>query len=452
MRILNRLLKSVEVSTNTIKANFIVFDVETTGLDRQNDRIIEFALIEMSPNGVEKQWNTLINPQGPVRKSEIHGITDADVVDAPTFNEAAKTIVELISGKTLVAHNAVFDLAFLRSEMKRAGWTTPFLNAICTLEASTYYLPELGRRKLGDCCEAAGITIKKQHRAPGDVKATAQLINYYLDNSKYPSPRSIDIEKINQGSPSNFRFDPLNKVEVKRNQRKISQLEAKKDFSSTKQLIALVDSIKLDKYIGLELEPGFSSYLEKLLEFLEDGDINEDESRLLQELARTYELSSQKVQKIHGALITALSLHVQEDETINVNERSEIKQLCIYLGFKESDSAEFIKKAKLIKNAQLSQSAKELPKDWNLGEPLRVGDRVVFTGCDPFWREKFEKKTREAGITVSSGVTKKTKMLITDGSYVGNKANDANALGIRVVSQIEYEKLLDFRQPPIGQN
>ena len=450
MGLIDKLLKNVKTFPEEIRKNYIVFDVETTGLDRRNDRIIEFALIEMSSQGEVKRWNTLLNPQGPVAKTEIHGITDNDVVDAPTFKEAAQAIVEMISGKTLIAHNAIFDLAFLRSEMNRAGWSIPFLSAICTLEASNYYLPDIGRRKLKDCCDAAGIKVNNQHRALGDVEATAKLMEFYLDNRKYPSPRKSDFEKINEGSPSNFRYDP-NKVVAQEKARNVfASAKPRLEKSSLRELLSLLESVNLQQYVGLELKPGYSSYLEKLLEFLEDGQINSEELQTLNELASTYTLNQVQINEIHAALVTALALHVQKDESVSVDERSEIKQLCLQLGLKDSDSAEFIKQAKAIKNEQLSESTKPLPANWSLGEPLRVGDRVVFTGCEPTWRTRMEEKTRKAGITVSAGVTKKTKVLITDGSYVGNKANDAKVLGIRVVSQDEYEKLLEFRQAAVN--
>lgn len=449
MGFFDKLLNTMNIA-KTFSNSFVVFDVETTGLDRQNDRIIELAFIEMSAGGEVARWSTLINPEGPVYKTEIHGITDSDVADAPNFRDISGKIVEFISGKTLVAHNAVFDLAFLRSEMTRAGWKIPYLNAICTLEASNYYLPELGRRKLMDCCEAVGIKINDQHRAFGDVIATAELMKYYLDNSKFPAPRTIDLDKINQGSPSEFKFDP-NQVTTKTMARKIT-LNAKpvNVNSALQELIKILEKVDLQKLIGFELKSGYSSYLEKLVEFLEDSVLSPVETSELTELRKLYELSEVQISEIHGALITGVALQVLADETVSANERAEIKQLCALLGFKDEDSAAFIKSAKTIKNEQLSSKTKVLPEDWVLGEPLRVGDRVVFTGCEPNWREKFESKTKKAGITVSSGVTKKTNLLITDGSYVGNKANDAQELGIRVVTPEQFEILLEYRQPTIS--
>lgn len=449
MGLFDKLLNSVS-GAETISNSYIVFDVETTGLDRQNDRIIEFALIEMSDSGEVSRWSTLINPEGPVYKTEIHGITDSDVSKSPTFREISKTIVELITGKTLVAHNAVFDLAFFRSEMTRSGWNIPYLNAICTLEASNYYLPELGRRKLVDCCNAVGIKINNQHRAFGDVHATAELMNFYLDKRKHPTPRPSDINKINEGSPKDFKFDP-NKIIIKTRERKITEkAKPATEKSALKELLKILETVDLQKLIGFELKPGYSSYLEKLAEFLVDIYLSPEESAALNELSQLYELSEQQISEIHGALITGVALQVLTDESVSVNERTEIRQLCVLLGFKAADSAGFIDDAKAIKNEKLSRETKDLPDDWVLGEPLRVGDRVVFTGCDPDWRDKIESKTKKAGITVSSGVTKKTKLLVTDGSYVGNKANDAKDLGIRVVTPEQYEILLKYRQPNIS--
>ena len=107
------------------------------------------------------------------------------------------------------------------------------------------------------------------------------------------------------------------------------------------------------------------------------------------------------------------------------------------------------KEAKDRRVRKLSDRLAPLPDGWKLGEPLRVGQNVVFTGCDPDQRARLENDSRKVGVTIASGVSKKTSMLVTDGGYVGNKANDARALGIRLVTPDEYEILLKYIQPSL---
>lgn len=448
MGIFNKLLGSEAKSRNTFDGSYVVFDVETTGLNRNSDRIIEAAIIEVDSSGIINQWTQRFNPEGPVGKTEIHGITDEDVKNAPLFKDASEDLVRLIIGKTIVAHNAVFDLAFLRSELTRAGWRVPFLTAICTLEASNYYLPDLGRRKLIDCCDAVGIEIRNQHTAFGDVTATANLMKFYLDPNKTPSPRNEDLAKIQQGSPKDFKFDPNS---VKAAPKPFYRSAPKKSSSKETALAGLIkklQKVELGQLVETKLKENSTGYLEKLLEYLADGDFTEQEQESLAELSKIYEFDQNDIKIIHEALLTALALHIQEDELISGNERAELKLLCTHLGFKETDSATFVKLAKEIKNIQKSTNTEALPKDWALGDPLRIGEKVVFTGCDPVWRDKLELATKKKGITVSSGVTKKTSLLVSDGSYSGNKARDAEKLGIRIVSPNEYEILLKYAQPP----
>ena len=92
---------------------------------------------------------------------------------------------------------------------------------------------------------------------------------------------------------------------------------------------------------------------------------------------------------------------------------------------------------------------KELPKDWNLGEPLRVGQKVVFTGCEPALRSRLESQSKKLGVAISSKVSAKTSFLITDGSYVGNKANDAAQFGTRIVTPEDFKLLLKYIQPAL---
>ena len=103
----------------------IIFDTETTGLDAREDRIIEFGGIEIVnkfPTG--RTFHKYINAQGrPVNPEAqaVHGISDADLVGKPTFDQIAPELAEFLDGAMLVAHNANFDIGFLNAEFSRLG-------------------------------------------------------------------------------------------------------------------------------------------------------------------------------------------------------------------------------------------------------------------------------------------------------------------------------------------
>jgi DNA polymerase III epsilon subunit-like protein len=160
---------------------FAVIDVETTGLDPERERVLELAIVRADAQGRPiDQWVTRFHPDGPVRATHIHGITDADVAGAPRFADLALSIGTALQGLVLVAHNAEFDLAFLQAEFARASLPMPQVSTYCTLQGSTVYLPHLRRRTLGECCAALGVTHQQAHSALGDAYAAAGLLERYL--------------------------------------------------------------------------------------------------------------------------------------------------------------------------------------------------------------------------------------------------------------------------------
>ena len=107
-------------------SGYTVIDVETTGLSPEGgDRIVELGVVYLSEDGhVQDKWCTLVNPGRDVGATRIHGITASEVSSAPTFAQLAPYVLRAVVGRTIVAHNASFDLRFLAAEMERAGFET----------------------------------------------------------------------------------------------------------------------------------------------------------------------------------------------------------------------------------------------------------------------------------------------------------------------------------------
>jgi len=141
---------------------FAVIDMETTGLDPNVDRVVEIAVVRTDSHGVVvDEWTTLVNPGRPVGARSVHGITAADVRDAPRFAQVVGALNARLSGRAVVAHNAPFDLGFLRAEYARAGWELSAVPFLCTLEASSLYLPDLVSRAM---LESPLVAVKSPHR------------------------------------------------------------------------------------------------------------------------------------------------------------------------------------------------------------------------------------------------------------------------------------------------
>jgi len=458
MGLLDKIKEKVTASEMSKNINrFVVLDVETTGLSPKSDRILEIALIEFTEGVISKQFVSRFNPECPVGATEIHGITDADVINSPKFAEKSNEILDFINRRTIVAHNARFDLAFLRNELNFAGFDVSWIPAFCTYEASHYYFPHLERRKLVNCCNEAEIILSNAHSAFGDATATGLLMNYYLSPSKNPKPRKEDLDLISNQenieileiAPRKFmgKKHPAVQAAIMREREKPRNLNANQSYQS---LRTELKACSISTILSETLEVGIEQYLDKLIEFLEDGAISEGEQQVLIDIGETYELDANKQTLAHQLLLRALALQIVQDESVSNLERIELNNIALILGLSDKFSALALKEAKIIKDESISRILPSLPEGWKLGEPLRVGNKVVFTGCDPEVRTSLETQSKKVGVAISSSVSAKTKFLVTDGSYVGNKANDAAKFGTLIVTPDDYKLLLKYIQPALN--
>lgn len=162
-----------------------VIDVESTGLHPSSDRIVELAIVRLSPDGtVTDRWHTLINPQRDAGPTHAHGLTTESLEHAPFFHQIADEVGERLDGVVVAAHNANFDAGFLRYEFARLGRSAPAWPLLCTVRAA-YRLSRVtygrsGSRKLTDLCAREGIAHHRHHSALGDAEATAGLLAVYL--------------------------------------------------------------------------------------------------------------------------------------------------------------------------------------------------------------------------------------------------------------------------------
>jgi ATP-dependent Lhr-like helicase len=165
------------------KTPFAVIDVETTGFSAHRHRVVEIAIIRLNAHGVpERRWTTLINPHQPTGPSHIHGITSADVADAPDFADVLNEIAEQLSGAIVVAHNAAFDLSFLAAEFERTGRSAPAWPMLCTMQLSRYLHPGVPVT-LAAVCQRLGIETGTAHTALADADAAAGILRTYLQQN-----------------------------------------------------------------------------------------------------------------------------------------------------------------------------------------------------------------------------------------------------------------------------
>ncbi|MBK8584044.1 MAG: GIY-YIG nuclease family protein [Bacteroidetes bacterium] len=160
---------------------FAIVDIETTGGNSIRNKITEIAIYIHDGEKIIDQFVSLVNPECPIAPfiSNLTGITNEMVEDAPKFYEIAKDIVTLTDGAVFVAHNAQFDYGFIREEYKSLGYNYS-RDYLCTVKLSRKVLPGFASYSLGNLCQNLGISIANRHRASGDALATVKLFEMIL--------------------------------------------------------------------------------------------------------------------------------------------------------------------------------------------------------------------------------------------------------------------------------
>jgi len=161
---------------------YAIIDIETTGGSARLEKISEVAIYLHDGNKITGEFVSLVNPERniPYFITNLTGITNEMVEDAPRFYEIAKTIVELTEGRIFVAHNARFDYSFIRQEFKALGFNYT-RNILDTVALSRKIFPGHRSYSLGSICKDLNITINGRHRAAGDALATVKLFELLLE-------------------------------------------------------------------------------------------------------------------------------------------------------------------------------------------------------------------------------------------------------------------------------
>lgn len=176
-------------------------DIETTGTSVYHDRIIEIAIVTVKDGLIVDQYDTLINPQGPVSPfiSQMTGIMPEQLEGAPTFRELCDELYGRLEDTLFVAHNVRFDYSFIKNEFKHLG--RPFsLKQLCTVKLSRSLFPRFRRHNLDSIIERHGIVCEARHRALGDTLATYEFYKQVVQTT--PIEKMEKIIKMLTKSPS----------------------------------------------------------------------------------------------------------------------------------------------------------------------------------------------------------------------------------------------------------
>jgi DNA polymerase III subunit epsilon len=193
---------------------YAIVDIETTGGSSRIEKITEIAIYQHDGEKITGEFISLINPERniPYFITNLTGITNEMVENAPRFYEIAKKVIEFTEDRLFVAHSARFDYSFIRQEFKSLGYSFK-RNILDTVSLSRKLLPGHRSYSLGNICKDLDIEINGRHRAGGDALATVKLFEILIDkNSKANGSKSklfrntrvsklhpaLDINKVNQ--------------------------------------------------------------------------------------------------------------------------------------------------------------------------------------------------------------------------------------------------------------
>ncbi|WP_299058503.1 exonuclease domain-containing protein [uncultured Polaribacter sp.] len=161
---------------------YAVVDIETTGNGHKGQKITEISVLVFDGKNIVNEFTSLVNPEQniPPFITNLTGITNAMVRNAPKFHEIAKKVEEITSNLIFVAHNVNFDYNIIRDEFKSLGFDWK-RKKLCTVRLTRKIVPGLPSYSLGNICSGENIAINGRHRAKGDAEATVELLRRLIE-------------------------------------------------------------------------------------------------------------------------------------------------------------------------------------------------------------------------------------------------------------------------------
>ncbi len=191
---------------------FAIIDIETTGGRAANDKITEIAIVLHDGKEIIDKYETLINPERtiPYGITELTGITNDMVAEAPKFYEVAKQIVQMTEGAIFVAHNVRFDYSFVQEEFRRLGYTYTRKN-LCTVRLARKAFPGLPSYSLSNLIRHFNLNVGARHRAMGDTMATVDLFERIMqaENSEESIQQMVNLGVKESLLPSTFSIEKI---------------------------------------------------------------------------------------------------------------------------------------------------------------------------------------------------------------------------------------------------
>ena len=193
----------------SLDSEYVVFDIETTGLSKKHNKIIEIGAVKVKDGEVVDTFSEFINPGVPIpyQIEQLTSINDDMVKDAPMYDVIVPRFVEFCGDDIVVAHNASFDTGFVKKNAEELGLR--FDNTVLdTMTLSHILLPELGKFTLDRVCKELKVVNAHHHRAIDDAEATSKVFFKLLDMLKERDVKTMDdLNVLGSTSPDAIKKD-----------------------------------------------------------------------------------------------------------------------------------------------------------------------------------------------------------------------------------------------------
>lgn len=175
-----------------INTTYCVLDLETTGLSAKTEKITEIGIMKIQNGEVVDEFCEFVNPEKPIPKrvQEVTNITDEMVANSPTIDVLFPKVLDFIKDSVLVAHNASFDIGFLKNVAKNLGYKFDY-TYVDTLPLARKLYPELKKHKLGKIAEHLKIKVEVAHRALDDVDTTVKILKEMMKTLKERGAKKV---------------------------------------------------------------------------------------------------------------------------------------------------------------------------------------------------------------------------------------------------------------------
>ena len=180
---------------NKYTPNYVIFDLETTGISPNYDEVIEISALKVKGGEVVDEFNTLVNPgrKIPFGATKVNGITNAMVAEAPAFSHVLAEFLDFAEGLVLVGHNiARFDMKFIWRDAEQYFGEIPQNNYVDTLQVARKHLPKMEHHRLVDLAEHYGISSEGAHRALNDCYMNQKVYECMVSEMREAQKKRVE--------------------------------------------------------------------------------------------------------------------------------------------------------------------------------------------------------------------------------------------------------------------